>query len=638
MAEKLFTEFPAVPTEKWEEVILKDLKCADLEAARAAYEKKLVWKTQEGFSVRPYYRAENLAELPHVGSNPGAFPYVRGTKQNNDWFIHHSVCCCTCDYAKANAEAKELLSKGIESVGFYMDGSKVQTVADYEVLLNGIDLAKVPVSFQESCVKSVESLKNFLAYADSKGVEKDVLRATFDFNPLHTLTTKGYFCEESFALLAEAVKVAADYKRVKVIAVDATTFNGCGATSTQELAFALAEGSEYLSRLTELGLDVKDVAKKMTFCFSVGSSYFMEIAKFRAARMLWANVVDAYGTDSECAKKMELRATTSEWNQTVYDAYVNMLRVTTEAMSASIAGVDYLEVLPFDYSFRTPNEFSNRIARNVQSILKGESHFDKVVDPSAGSYYIETLTNSIANSAWALFRSVEEAGGYVAKFKEGFIQSEIKAVADKKDKNLAMRKDILLGSNQYPNFLEKAEDCITTDIVSRDVLTYNGIKFETPACTCEQVAEPLKPYRGSQVFEAMRLATDRSEKQPMAFMLTFGNLAMCRARAQFSCNFFATAGIKVMDNNRFSSVEEGVKAALEAGADIVVACSSDEEYAEAVPQIAELIGDKAIVVVAGAPACQAELEEKGIKNFINVKSNVLETLKDYQAKLGIKAL
>jgi methylmalonyl-CoA mutase len=452
------------------------------------------------------------------------------------------------------------------------------------------------------------------------------------------LTTKGYFCEDSFALLAEAVKVAADYKKVKVIAVDATTFNGCGATSTQELAFALAEGSEYLSRLTELGLDVKDVAKKMTFCFSVGSSYFMEIAKFRAARMLWANVVDAYGTDSECAKKMELRATTSEWNQTVYDAYVNMLRVTTEAMSASIAGVDYLEVLPFDYSFRTPNEFSNRIARNVQSILKGESHFDKVVDPSAGSYYIETLTNSIANSAWALFRSVEEAGGYVAKFKEGFIQSEIKAVADKKDKNLAMRKDILLGSNQYPNFLEKAEDCITTDIVSRDVLTYNGIKFETPACTCEQVAEPLKPYRGSQVFEAMRLATDRSEKQPMAFMLTFGNLAMCRARAQFSCNFFATAGIKVVDNNRFSSVEEGVKAALEAGADIVVACSSDEEYAEAVPQIAELIGDKAIVVVAGAPACQAELEEKGIKNFINVKSNVLETLKDYQAKLGIKAL
>lgn len=633
MAEKLFTEFPPVSTEQWEEVILKDLKGAD-------YEKKLVWKTQEGFSVRPYYRAENLSEIPHMGTKPGSFPYVRGTKQNNNWFIHHSVCCCESDFAKANSKAKVLLTKGIESIGFYMDGSKVQTVEDYAVLLDGIDLTKVPVSFQDTCVKRAESLKNFLAYIDSKGVAKDAVRASFDFNPLLTLTTKGHFCEEkAFQMVAEAVKMAAEYKYVRVINVDATTFNGCGASSTQELAFALAQGSEYLSRLTELGLDVKDIAKKIFFSFSVGSSYFMEIAKFRAARMLWANIVDAYGTDSECAKKMELRATTSEWNQTVYDAYVNMLRVTTEAMSASIAGVDYLEVLPFDFAFRVPSDFSNRIARNVQTILKEESHFDKVVDPAAGSYYVENLTNSLANSAWALFRTVEEGGGYVAKFKEGYIQSEIKAISNKKDQNLAQRREILLGTNQYPNFLEKAEDCITKEIVSRDVPTYMGMVCESSnCCGKELVAEPLKPYRGAEVFEAMRLATDRSGKEPKAFMLTFGNLAMCRARAQFSSNFFAVAGIKVMDNNRFSSIEEGVKAALEANAEIVVACSSDEEYAEAVPQIAELLGDKAILVVAGAPACQGELEAKGIKNFINVKSNVLETLKEYQAKLGIQAL
>ena len=151
-------------------------------------------------------------------------------------------------------------------------------------------------------------------------------------------------------------------------------------------------------------------------------------------------------------------------------------------------------------------------------------------------------------------------------------------------------------------------------------------------------AEPLEVYRGSQAFEALRLATDRSGKQPMAFMLTFGNLAMCRARAQFSCNFFAVAGFKVVDNNRFSTIEEGVKAALEAKADIVVACSADDEYAEAVPQIAEAIGDKAVVVVAGDPECRPELEAKGIMNYINIRCNVLDTLKEYQKMMGIEEL
>ena len=350
----------------------------------------------------------------------------------------------------------------------------------------------------------------------------------------------------------------------------------------------------------------------MVFVFSVAVQYFMEIAKFRAARMLWANVVEAYGTDSTCAKKMTIFAYTGEWNQTVYDSYVNMLRATTEAMSAALAGVDYLEVVPFDFAYQVPGEFSNRIARNVQSILKEESNFDKVVDPAAGSYYIENLTNSLAEAAWKLFTDVESAGGYVVKFKEGFIQSEIKAVSDKKDKNIATRREILLGTNQYPNFLEVADEVITKEIVSREIPTLMGMKMEESCCCREKIAEPIIPYRGSQAFEKLRLATDRSGKEPKAFMLTFGNLAMCRARAQFSSNFFAVAGIRVIDNNRFDTIEEGAKAALESGAQIVVACSSDEEYAEAVPQIAKLLGGKAILVVAGDPACREELVAAGI--------------------------
>jgi methylmalonyl-CoA mutase len=331
---------------------------------------------------------------------------------------------------------------------------------------------------------------------------------------------------------------------------------------------------------------------------------------------------------------MRVHAVTSQWNQTVYDAYVNMLRGTTETMSAAIAGVDSIEVLPFDHAFREPGEFSNRIARNVQSILKEESHFNKIVDPAAGSYYIEELTQSIIDAAWKLFKDVEEKGGYTEAFKAGFVQEQVKAVSDKKDKLLAQRRETLLGTNQFPNFLEKAGDEITKEIVTRDC----GC-CETSGCGCEEkMAEPLHPYRGAQPFEQMRLSTDRNARQPMAFMLTFGNLAMCRARAQFSCNFFAVAGFKVVDNNRFSTIEEGVEAALKAKADIVVACSADDEYLENVPKIAQLVGDKAIVVVAGDPECRPALEEQGINHYIHVKCNVLDTLKEYQKALGVQEL
>ena len=315
---------------------------------------------------------------------------------------------------------------------------------------------------------------------------------------------------------------------------------------------------------------------------------------------------------------MFAHATTSTWNQTVYDPYVNMLRGTTEAMSATLAGVHSLEVTPFNASYETPDEFSKRIARNVELLLKHESHFDQVVDPAGGSYYIETLTKSIAAEAWKLFLEVEEKGGYVAAFKAGFIVDRVKASAAAKDKNIATRRQVLLGANQYPNFTEVADAAVSAEVVTR--------------ANNENV---LTPYRGAMAFEAMRLGVDRSGKEPKAFMLTCGNLAMARARAQFSCNFFACAGIRVQDNTFFQSVEEGVAAALEAKADIVVVCASDDDYAEVAPKVKELLGGKAILVVAGAPACAAELEAQGITNFINVKSNVLETLKFYLKELGI---
>ena len=437
------------------------------------------------------------------------------------------------------------------------------------------------------------------------------------------LSQKGDFCspdgEKCFAKIASLIERTREYKHIRIVTVSAGIFSNAGSTIVEELAFALSAGNDYLARLTDAGIDADTAARKLRFSFSVTSNYFMEIAKFRAARMLWANIVKEYNPAKNCACKMMIHARTADWNQTVYDPYVNMLRGTTEAMSATIAGVHSLEVTPFDAAFEDPTEFSKRIARNVELLLKNESHFDQVVDPAGGSYYIENLTQSIAAEAWKLFLELEEKGGYTAAYKAGFIKERIAASAAAKDKAIATRRQTLLGANQYPNFTEVADKAITAEAVTRKQAEGNT----------------LAPYRGAMAFEEMRLHVDRSGRQPKAFMLTCGSLAMARARAQFSCNFFGCAGIRVQDNTFFKSVEEGAKAALESKAEIVVVCAADDDYAEVAPKVKELLGGKAILVVAGAPACTPELEAQGITNFINVKSNVLETLKFYLKEMGI---
>ena len=611
-SEKLFTEFPPVPTEKWEEVITADLKGAD-------YERKLVWKTGEGFNVRPYYRAENLEGIKFLGSQAGEFPYVRGTHAHNRWRVHQTVSV-VCP-KEANAEALKILNAGVDSLGFCIASADF-SAADLDMLLKDICIEAVEITFCGEKMANVAEL--VLAKVEKEGIAKEDVRIAFCIDPLvKGLSSKGEFCspngEKCIARIVELIHKTKEYKHVRIVTVAGQTFGNSGSTIVEELAFTLSAGHDYLVRLTDAGLDVDAAARKLRFSFSVSSNYFMEIAKFRAARMLWANIVKGYGPAKNCACKMQIHAETSRWNQTVYDPYVNMLRGTTEAMSATIAGVHSLEVMPFDASFENPTEFSKRIARNVELLLKNESHFDQVVDPAGGSYYVENLTQSIAAEAWKLFLEIEEKGGYTEAYKAGLIVERIKASAAAKDKNIATRRQTLLGANQYPNFTEVAGKEITDESVTRKQAEGNV----------------LVPYRGAMAFEEMRLHVDRSGKEPKAFMLTCGNLGMARARSQFSCNFFACAGIKVIDNTYFKSIEEGAKAALESKAQIVVVCASDDDYAEAAPKVKELLGGKAILVVAGAPACAPELEAQGITNFINVKSNVLETLKFYLKEMGI---
>lgn len=611
--EKLFAEFPPVSTEAWEAAIAVDLKGAD-------YERKLVWRTNEGFNVRPYYRAENLEGLETLNAAAGEFPYLRGVSGDNNWLTHQTIEVAAP--AEANATALQMLNAGVDSLGFEIKDENFSE-ADLDVLLKDIYMPAVDLTFSGKKMPHVAAL--VLAKAEKEGVSKDDIRVNFCIDPIvKHLSMKGDWCEKCggtkcFDKIADLVSKTKEYKNVRVVTVSGNVFSDSGSTIVEELGFSLAVAHEYLVRMMEHGLTIDEAARKLRFSFAVTSNYFMEMAKLRAARLLWANIVKAYGPEKPCSCKMFVHARTSAWNQTVYDPYVNMLRGTTEAMSAAIAGVHSLEVLPFDHSYEAPSEFSYRIARNESLLLKHESHFDQVIDPAGGSYYIENLTKSIADEAWKLFLEVEEKDGYVEAFKAGFVVERVKASAAAKDKAVATRRQTILGSNQYPNFTEVADKALCAEVVERK----------------PDEGNVLVPYRGAMAFEQMRLHVDRSGKEPKAFMLTCGSLAMARARAQFSCNFFACAGIRVIDNTFFKSLEDGVKAALESKAEIVVVCSSDDDYAEVAPKIKEMLGDKVILVVAGAPACMEELQSKGINNFISVKSNVLETLKGYLKQMGI---
>lgn len=614
--EKLFDQFPPVSTEEWRAKVEVDLKGAD-------FNKKLVWRTNEGFNVQPMYRAEDIKDLKTTDSLPGEYPYVRGTKTNNDWYIRQEIEVC-CPKA-ANEKATEILGKGVTSLGF-----KLKEDLDAEglkTLLAGIDLAKVEVNFDCCPNKALQLAKDLVEVVKAAGAA-DTFTGSIGFDPFRRLLKHGKdFPKDIKALAAEIVKAVAEVKNLRVLAVNTDKLCNAGAYIYQELGYALSWGNEWLSQLTDAGIDATEAAKRIKFNMGISTNYFMEIAKFRAARMLWAQIVKQYEPKCDCACKMNVHATTSEFNQTIFDAYVNLLRSQTESMSAALAGVDSITVTPFDKQYKNPDDFSERLARNQQLLLKEESHLDKIVDPAGGSYYVETLTMSIANEAWKLFLATEEQGGFYAALKAGEVQKAVNESSDKRHTDVARRKESLLGTNQFPNFNEIAND---------------KIECEGGKCCCghshdaeadADAVEALKNTRAASEFEALRLETERSGKRPKVFMLTIGNLAMRLARSQFSANFFACAGYQIIDNLGFETVEAGVEAAMEKQADVVVLCSSDDEYATLAPEAFKVLAGRAEFVVAGAPACSDDLKAVGITEFVNVRSNVLETLKAFNAKL-----
>lgn len=608
--ELLFSEFKEVLTQEWEELIKKDLKGDD-------YDKKLISTTIENLKIKPYYRQENLETSSYTNSLPGEFPYTSGTETNPESAKIRQTIKIS-DIEKANNEIKFVISKGANSFGIEFEKTELIGKNEFDKLFSEINLNELEIIFHNGDFSN-SLVKSFADFAEQKKINPDSINVNFEYSPLANLSTTGqYYKNENkgiFSNFKELLDLSSKLNpNTKILCIPGDIFNNARTSAVEELAFSLSMGNDYLCLAEEKGVSASQIAEKVFFRFAIGSDYFMEIAKLRAARFLWAKIVEKH-TGNTDSGKMHILTVTTNSNKTIYDSYVNVLRATTESMSAIIGGSRSHEVLPFDNNFKESNDFSQRIARNIQIILKEEAYFDKTTDPAAGSYYLESLTDMLIEKSWDLFLETEKTGGYFKALQSGFIQTKIEEIASKRDLNIALQKEILLGTNRFPNKDEKSG-------IAETILQQEQSDLQN------NIVKPIKIYRASEEFEKFRAKIELKERPPKVFMLTFGNLNMRRARAGFAINFFASGGFEIIDNHGFETIQDAVNKTVSSCADITVICSSDQEYPEIVPEICKELSGKTKIVLAGNPVNHIEeFKKAGIEYFIHAKSNILETLK-----------
>ena len=697
-----FDEFPPTPYEDWRRAVDKAIK-------GASFEKRLVTKTYEEIDLQPMYRQEDIANLPHLDSLPGFAPYLRGTTPlgyvASSWDVAQELPYGTP--AALNEALRADLERGQNAVNLVLDaptlagvdadqaeagavgqgGLSVSSVADLAQALNGIDLETTPIYTQASTgALTFTALLAALVQQQGKSLAK--ARGAIGMDPLGQLARDGKLPRDLDGVYDVMAQLAAWAKanapQLQTITVQGHPYHNGGASATQELAFALATAVDYLRALQARGLSVDDAAPRIRFALSIGSNFFMEIARLRAARLLWAKIVQAFGGGEE-AQKMSLHARTSAWNQTIYDPYVNLLRATTEAFSSAVGGCDSLHVSPFDELVRAPDEFSRRIARNTHTVLREESQITRTVDPAGGSWYVETLTDAVGQKTWAIFQEIEKQGGMAKALAAGWPQAQVADTAAKRAANIAKRKDIFVGSNMYPNLKEtrleptpvnaqamqaeraaalkqfrasaKANKPAALEALAKGGNVVDAaIQAALAGATLGEIAQAAranaKPgptvnavcvYRGAQAFEALRQATEayvaRTGQAPQVFLATMGPLTQHKARADFATAFLGVGGFETIYPAGFNTADEAAGAALASGAKAVVICSTDATYPELVPPLVQKLKQAKpdlTVMVAGHPTEHLEaFKAAGVDDFIHVNANCQSLLSTLQKKMGV---
>ena len=411
---KLFSGFENVSAKQWKQQIQFDLKGAD-------YNDTLVWESPEGIKVKPFYNSEDTTEN-QVGTSSTGFEVLQ------DIYVF--------DVAKSNLRAQELLTRGAESIRFTIEN---ETVSIAELMVN-LPLENVTYFFKTKFL-SVDFIAKINDYKSKTKADILVL-----VDPIHQLAQDGNWFE-SLENDFEKLNQISQKTALNFLSIDANLYHNAGATMVQQLAYTLAHVNEYFNRITEIKTPI-------TIEIAVGTNYFFEIAKLRALRLLFNTLALEYNY----ALGSKIIAVPSKRNKTLYDYNTNMLRTTTECMSAILGGADYISNLAYDAIYHKDNEFGDRIARNQLLILKNESYFDKVSNPADGTYYIESLTQQLAEKSLVLFKEIEANGGFISELIEGNIQKKITESHKKEQELFDIGKEILLGTNKFPNKNDRMKD------------------------------------------------------------------------------------------------------------------------------------------------------------------------------------
>ncbi len=604
-----FSEFEPSTKEEWKKKIASDLKGKDPE--------KLTWKSPDGIEVSPIYTSEDLEDLQYIDNLPGAAPFNRGVKtNNNNWLIHQ--CFNAENLKETNHEIRTAINAGVKEIE--INTAKAISIQEIEELLAKINPEKVQLGFKTEN-NPVELMKILIGYFSKKDCNLANINGSIEYDPLGQALLNQNAPERDLTkeltltihLLLEEAKTLPLFRFLNV---SGNLTCNAGASIPQELGIALAIGSEYLAIAEESDIPASAISKHMQMILGIGSNYFMEISKIRAARLLWSTMLSAYLKTSSNDERIYIRSVPSLWNKTKMDPYINMLRYTTEATSAALGGADSISTFPFNSLTKNPGRFSQRIARNTQVILKNEASLDKIIDPAAGSYYIEYLTDTISEQAWDFFKEIEKRGGFLKSLKANFIQEELLKTQNKRKINIANRKEILVGTNHYPDYTEHYPQ----EDASPD---FDKISW--------------LDQRGAEDFEKLRkIAGKGSKHKPKAVMFPFGDTAIRTARTIFASNFFGCGGFLINGLTGMSTIEEGIQQCEQAKPDVIVFCSADKDYTDQLPPLIKQFKNVPILVVAGYPKDQiTSLEKQGIKYFIHLKSNLLETLTEIHKELGI---
>ncbi|PEK98988.1 methylmalonyl-CoA mutase family protein [Bacillus sp. AFS017336] len=686
LEENLFTEFPKPTAQEWRDVVEKSLKGATIE-------EKLVTKTYEEIALKPMYGDEDLANYPYLKSQPGEFPYVRGTNEqgylDQAWEICQEIDCASAeefnrvarhDLDKGQTMLKIRLNDSVETNnGNPKKGLILKSVSDFRTAFQNINLEEVPL-YIETVNGGQAFFGTFIAYLQQQNYDLTKIKGCLGMDPLSNLVKDGtlpYKIENAYKMMGEITKWSVkNTPNLRNILVQSHPYHDAGGNAVHELAFAISSGLEYLREMDQQKVSLDDAASKMLFSFSIGSNFFMEIAKLRAARMIWARIIKELG-GNDASQKMKIHSRTSAWTKTIYDPYVNILRGTVEAFAGVIGGTDTLHISPFDESIKPSEEFSRRIARNTHLILDKESNLSKVTDPAGGSWYIESLTYTLAEKVWELFQLIEEKGGMLKAIQFGLPQDLVSKVANEKINNIKTRKDKFIGTNIFPNLNEipletkgaKNSNEVNLETSKNEsleflteVISLNGSSVEDTidaanngaaivnilhAMNLEKsdglIVNPLTIHRGAQSYEELRQNSqkfkDTNGEFPTVFVANFGPVAAYKPRTDFVTDFFEVGGFKVLQNKGFTSIDEIVDAFKNSESTIVVVCSTDDQYSENVPTICKQIkgqNPNTKILLAGKPSIEEMdlFKQYGIDDFINMTVNNFETLVNLQQNGG----